>query len=369
MSKSVLIAATAVVALVLWMLSGQIGSQDNPEITTTRTEPARETTAMKVQTRRQSSQQITREIIIQGQLEPLKVVHMRSETAGTVKSLGSSKGQFVAAGDIIGELSIDNRNAALAVAKANEIQARNEYNAASKLQKQGLQSQTALETIAAKLESARAQVQAAELEVQQTILRSPVDALVDDIAVEVGDYLERGGNIATLVDNSQLLVTGQIPQQNISDIRQGAKATAKLITGETLEGEVRYISSMADSLTRSFRIEIILPTPPERAVTGVSAEINVPVETLQAHLISPAILALDDDGTLGIKAVNDSSEVVFHAIEVVKTVSDGAWVTGIPDNTNIITLGHGFVNPGEQVVAVPEPAEELPASSTTDQDS
>ncbi len=356
MNKSVMIAAVAVVALVLWMLSGQLGSKGNPDGTTVQSDTKNTSTAMKVQTRRQSAELITREIIIQGQVEPVKIVHMRAETGGVIKSVNASKGQWVTRGDIIGEISIDNRNAAVAVAKANEVQAANEYNAARKLQKQGLQSKTALESIAAKLEAARAQVNAAELEVNQTILRAPIDALIDDIYIEAGDFIDRGGNIATLVDNSQLLVTGQVPQQNVSDLQTGARAIAKLITGQTIEGEVQYISSMADTETRSFRVEVIIAAPPEGSVTGVSAEISLPVETLQAHLISPAILALDENGTLGIKAVNDSDEVVFHAIEVVKTQSDGAWVTGIPDDVNIITLGQGFVNPGEKVQAIPEPA-------------
>lgn len=354
MNRSVLIALVAVVALVLWMLSGQLGTTETQTDSTT-TEPAREETVMKVQTRFQDAEKITREIIIQGQVEPLKVIHMRSEASGTVRSIAASKGQRINSGEVIAELSVDNRNANLAVAKANQVQAANEYQAAQKLQKQGLQSQTALETMAAKLASARAQVQAAELALNQTILRAPATALVDDIAVEVGDFIDRGGNIATLVDNSQLLITGNVPQQNITDVKTGTTATAKLITGDTMEGTVRYLSSMADTATRSFRVEVIVSEPPKDTMTGISAEIRIPVETLTAHLISPAILALDAQGTLGIKAVNDDSEVIFHAIEVIKTQSDGAWVTGIPDNTNIITLGQGFVSPGEKVQAVPEP--------------
>lgn len=357
MNKSVLIAVVAIVALVLWMLSGQLASKEEPASQSQST-TERAATAMKVQTRRQKPEQITREVIIQGQVEPVKIIHMRSETSGTVRTINATKGQLINSGDIIAEMAIDNRSATLAVAKANEVQASNEYRATLKLQKQGLQSKTSLEAIAAKRESARAQVQAAELEINQTILRAPITALIDDIAIEEGDFIDRGGDIATLVDNSKLLITGQVPQQNITDIKTGTTAIAKLITGESMPGEVRYISSMADSATRSFRVEIIVESPPAGAMTGVSAEIRIPVETLQAHLISPAILALDDNGTLGIKAVNNDDEVTFHAIKVVKTQSDGAWVTGIPDDANLITLGQGFVNTGEKVQAVPEPVDD-----------
>jgi multidrug efflux system membrane fusion protein len=360
MNKSVLIAGVAVAALVLWMLSGQFGSQDSAGTATAAPPEAsgkRAKTAMKVQTRRQSAEAITREIVVQGQVEPLKVMHLRSEAGGTIEQLPVSKGQRIASGEVIAVLSAGNREANLAVARANLQQAENEYAAARKLQRQGLQSATALDTAAAQLEAAKAQVVAAELDISDTTLKAPFDALIDDVTVEVGDFIDRGGAIATLVDNSQLLITGNVPQKNILDVTVDANASATLITGETLNGTVRYISSMADAATRSFKIEVIIDQPPARAMSGVSAVINIPVERLKAHFISPAILALDSDGTLGIKAVSEDNKVMFHPVEVVKTESDGAWVTGIPDEVNLITLGQGFVSAGESVQPVPEPAE------------
>lgn len=358
MNKSVLIASGAVAALVLWMLSGQLGSRDgasNENATETITAEERSKTAMKVQTRRQSAKEITREIVVQGQVEPLKVMHLRSETGGTVAVLPVQKGQRIAKGEVIAQLSADNREANLAVALANQQQAENEFAAARKLQRQGLQSATALDAAAARLESANAQVKAAQLEIDDATLTAPFSARIDDIAVEEGDFVDRGGVVATLVDNSQLLITGNVPQKNIVDVRTGAAANASLITGESMQGKVRYVSLMADEATRSFKIEVIVEQPPARAMTGVSAEISIPVETLTAHFISPAILALDSDGALGVKAVDQNNTVIFHAVEVVKTESDGAWVTGIPDDVNLITLGQGFVNPGEIVQPLAEP--------------
>ncbi len=358
MNKSILLALAAIILLILWMLSGQIGDRQSTDSTATPTTEKRETTAMKVQTRRQSAQTITREVVVQGQAEPLVVMKLRAETDGRVEELMINKGQRVKRGDVIARLSIDNRAAELAVANANRVQATNEYEAARKLQKQGLQSKFNLESAAARLESTRAQVQAAELEISNTSLIAPMDALVDDIDIEIGDFVDRGAQVATLVDDSQLLITGNVPQQNIADIDTGITSTVKLITGETLQGDIRYVSSMADSISRSFRIEVLITEPPAKPLTGVSAEIRIPVETLQAHLVSPAILALDESGALGVKAVDENNEVTFHSITVVKTESNGAWVTGIPDDVNIITLGQGFVNAGEKVQTVEEPDEQ-----------
>ncbi len=356
MGKSLLIALVAVVALVMWMLSGQLGSKTTSDSeqasATSSTDEGTAAPKMKVQTRTLQAQSIDREIVIQGQLEPAKVISVRSETAGTVASIGFSKGQRVTRGQTIATLTEGNRLADLAVAKANLAQVESEFLAADKLARQGLQSQLSLEALGAQREAAQAQVQAAELELDNITIRAPMDALLEDIDIEPGDYIDLGAGIATLVDDSSLLVTGNVSQQNIADVKTGQPANAKLVTGETLQGTVSYISSMADATTRSFEVEVLLTETPASVLTGISAEIIIPVETLMAHRVSPAILALDEDGTLGVKTLDEENKVEFVEIEVVRTESNGAWVTGLPAEATVITLGQGFVNPGEEVEPV-----------------
>jgi len=359
MNRSILLAILVAVAVVGWMLSGQFGTgnasapggDNTPDRLAENTE-SKPLAAMKVQTRRQSAEQITREVIVQGQVEPVRVLHMRAETAGSVREKRASKGQQIRPGQTIVQLEIDTREANLTVAKANEVQALNEFEAARKLQQKGLQSKVTLESAAARLEAARAQVKAAELEIGNATIVAPFAGRLNDMPVEVGDFIDRGGLVATLVDQSSLLITGNIPQQSVSRVSTGQRAVANLITGEQLEGNVSFVASMADSATRSFRVEVKVEDPPASIRTGISAEISIPTETLMAHLISPAILALGDSGELGVKAVDGDNQVVFHPVEVAKTESRGAWVTGIPDNADIITLGQGFVRAGETVEAI-----------------
>jgi len=358
MGRSALIAAVAVVVLVLWMLSGQLGSSDTDDqsdASGTQNNTNKTVSRMKVQTRVLNAESMNREIVMQGQLEPINVLSVRSETSGNIKTIALQKGQRVGRGQTLASLTIDNRTADLAVAQANLVQANNEYQAASKLSKQGLQSKFSLETASAKREAARAQLQAAQLEIGNTDITAPIDALIEDVLVKEGDFVERGAHIATLIDNSQLLVTGRVPQQYIADIENGQKAVAKLVTGQTLSGRVNYVSSMADDTTRSFQVEILIDSPPARTLTGISAQISIPVETLMAHRVSPALLALDDEGTLGIKSIDENNTVVFHEIEVVRTESNGAWVRGLPDTVTLITMGQGFVNPGEEVEPIAAP--------------
>jgi multidrug efflux system membrane fusion protein len=69
-------------------------------------------------------------------------------------------------------------------------------------------------------------------------------------------------------------------------------------------------------------------------------------------LISPSVLALADDGTIGVKVVDDDDVVRFLPITIVADRPDGIWVAGIPDKARLITVGQDFVVDGETVKPV-----------------
>jgi membrane fusion protein, multidrug efflux system len=75
-----------------------------------------------------------------------------------------------------------------------------------------------------------------------------------------------------------------------------------------------------------------------------------------AHRIPASLLALNDAGLLGVKAVDQDEEVVFYPADVVRAQADAVWLAGLPEQVRVITVGQGFVRAGDQVRAVPEGA-------------
>jgi multidrug efflux system membrane fusion protein len=73
-------------------------------------------------------------------------------------------------------------------------------------------------------------------------------------------------------------------------------------------------------------------------------------------------MALDEQGNLGVKTVVDQ-HVKFVPIDIVKSDSQGVWLSGMGQQADIITLGHGFVRDGDKVEVVR--ADESSTSSTS----
>ncbi len=118
-----------------------------------------------------------------------------------------------------------------------------------------------------------------------------------------------------------------------------------------MQGKVRFVADRADAQTRTFRVEVELPNADNTLRDGVSADIHIPVKKLQAVHISPGILVLDDNGTVGVRIVQEG-KVYFRPVQIVSDGPDGMWIAGLPDRVNVITVGQEFVTDGETVKTV-----------------
>jgi multidrug efflux system membrane fusion protein len=339
-----LAAGAVIIALSLWMASG-LFFKDSP------TESIEEADAslMRVEVQALGVESMDREISLQGQLEPAQHLFLRAKTSGSLTRFLVEKGERITLGQPLLSLDVGGRKNILTEVQARVKMARSEHEAAKSLRKQRLQSQLQLEQAEASLESALARLAAVELDISNTTITAPFSGVVNDLPIDIGSLIERGDIVAELLDDRSFHVSAYASQQSLSKLKVGQSVTVELITGENLNGKLTYISSIADSQTRSFKVEARVWNTSGSIAAGVSASMYIPVEQVDATFISPSALSLGDSGELGVKAVDAEDKVKFLPIKLVSTSLDGAWVSGIPGNTRIITMGQGFVNVGEVV--------------------
>ena len=107
---------------------------------------------------------------------------------------------------------------------------------------------------------------------------------------------------------------------------------------------------MADTKSSTFRVEAEFDNPDFKIISGISAKLMVPLYSVDAIYVSPSALAMDEDGNLGVKSV-ENGVVVFKAINLVDSDDKGVWLSGFDKAVDIITVGQGFVKAGAQVDA------------------
>ncbi|MGB0908080.1 MAG: efflux RND transporter periplasmic adaptor subunit [Maricaulaceae bacterium] len=287
-----------------------------------------------------------------GRTEANREVAVKAETMGLVKSTPAQEGAAVKRGDILCRQDIDARQARVDQARAAFASAEFDLNSTKTLVEKGYRSAVQLAKLQAQLDGARASVKQAEIELDNVNMRAPFAGVFEMRMAEVGDYLAPGQACGMLIELDPMVVAADLSETQIANIKIGQDAAVELATGETLTGRVRMIESRANPSTRTFRTEITLPNPDLTLKGGVTATVQLGAGAVKAHLIPSHILAISEDGQVGVRYLDYDDTVRFAQTKTIDEQASGVWVTGLPDQTRLIVQGQDFVSVGVKVDAV-----------------
>jgi len=341
-----IIAVVISLILILWMASGVMKAQEVP---TSKKQKKVLIPTVKVATKYAES--INDTVELYGRTEPDRITTLKAEITGKVEEVLAKRGSVVTKGQIIARLEINDLSSQLKRSQALLAQRKIEYKGTKKLNDDGYQGEVQLSVAAANLEAVKADIIRLEINIENTIIRAPFDGILNTRYVEQGDYVQSGDNIAMIADLNPLIVKAYVTENQIEKLKVGQKAEINLLNKTQVAGDVRYIASVADEATNTFKIEIAIDNTKRKLLAGLSSEVNIVLSKVPAIKISPALLALDELGNIGVKTVSNGI-VSFTAINIVKSESDGIWLSGLGEQADIIVLGQGFVRAGDQVESV-----------------
>jgi membrane fusion protein, multidrug efflux system len=350
MKTSHYLAIALAIGAIVWVASGQFGGESAPESTQTEPSPTAEQAApAQVRVAPSTSQPYTVKLVVTGRTAASRELALRVETSGRIEEIAANEGDQLEEGALIVRLSDDDRNERLSRAQSLLEQRRIEAEASAELAESGWRAQTSDAGARAELQNARAELAAIQLDMARTEIAAPFAGALESIDVEIGDVVDVNTQIGTLYDLDPILVIAAVSEREVGYLTLGEAGSAKLITGATVDGTLRFIGKIAEPETRTFRIELEVPNPDLSLPAGLTADIEIPLATVPAHFVSPSVLSLADDGTLGIKIVDDDNIVRFMPVTVVADADDGIWIAGLPASITVITVGHDYVAAGQTV--------------------
>jgi len=291
-----------------------------------------------------------------------QTVQVRARTSGIVEETPFAEGARVKKGDVLCRIGMDVRTARLQAARATVASARRDYEAGIRLLRSGHMPQSRLKQLKALYDKALAQLRQYEQDIEWTKVRAPIGGILARQLAKKGDLLSLGKPCAEIVKLDPLKVIADVSEREVGGIETGNRASAELVTGETLPGTITYIAPDADPATRTFRLEMTAANPGGKARAGVTASLVIPLPARPAALVPLAAIGLDDNGVLGIHHVGKDNRVIHAPVKVLEETRQGAWVSGLPDGARVIVSGRYYVLPGQKVTPVPrKPGKENPS--------
>lgn len=360
MKKPTIIAIIISIAAVLWVGSGYIfpGETSGNGATTAAktnddTAAAPEKNRMKVRVIKSKAQDYTSTVTANGLSEASRTVTIRAEAEGQIVEVIADEGADIATGTDIVKIDVRERKERVRETEELVKQREIEYAAARKLQKQGYTSDVQLAQTQSALEAARANLTRAQIDLEKTTITAPFDGVLGKRQVEVGDYVQVGDPIIEEVDLDPLNVTVFVNEKEVVQLQKGNEAILRFAGGVERHGVISFIAPAADVQSRTFRVDVSFDNAGEnRLPAGLTTQVTIAVKSKQAHKISPAILTLDDAGTVGVKTVGDDDVVSFKPVTIIADKANVMWVTGLNDRETIVTVGQDFIAPGQTVEPV-----------------
>ena len=205
------------------------------------------------------------------------------------------------------------------------------------------------DNLRAAIAGAEAAVASAERELSKLRINAPFAGLLETDAAEIGALLQPGGACATVIQLDFIKLVGFVPEIDVAKIEVGARAGARLASGETITGTVSFIARSADPMTRTFRVEVEAPNTDLAIRDGQTVEIMVAADGRPAHLLPQSALTLDDDGRIGVRLLAEGNVVAFAPVDILRDTIDGVWLSGLEETAEVITVGQEYVVDGVTV--------------------
>jgi membrane fusion protein, multidrug efflux system len=205
----------------------------------------------------------------------------------------------------------------------------------------------------AQYKAAEAALATAEAERDRGIITAPWEGVITEIS-EVGTsaFAFAGKEIAQIVGLDPMLAVVEVSERKVASVKVGDTAEVKLVSGQTRQGRIRYVSQSAAPATRTYRVEVELPNADGVIPDGITAEVSIPLSPMPATRVPRSALVVSSTGDIGVRTVDAESKVGFVMATVVEDDQRSMWLTGVPDGARVIVQGQDFVREGNLVEPV-----------------
>jgi multidrug efflux system membrane fusion protein len=294
-----------------------------------------------------------RTIRLSGITEADKRAALAARADGVINGLTLAKGGKVTAGEVVMTLEAAEAEAQAKIAEITLAQRDSDLERALRLFAGGNVPEIEVTNSRSAREQAVAELARAQAAVDRQRLTAPFDGIVDTLDVELGEWVQTGAPVATILSLDPIVVMAEVSELDLGSVKVGAKARVRLVTGVELEGTVRLVAREASAQTRTFPVEIALPNPDLSLSAGMTAEVFLSAAPVRAVEVPRSVVTLSETGQLGLRVVGADNIAAFAPVTIVDDKPEGLVVTGVPEDMRIITAGQDLVRNGDTVEVVP----------------
>ncbi len=286
-----------------------------------------------------------------------------SKTSGIVLALLTEEGQHVRKGQVLARLDNDLQRLQVAQADAAVRKLESNYQRSQKMVVARLVSTEANDQIRYDLESARAALNIAELELSYSTITAPISGVVAQRMVKQGNLVQLNAPLFRIVDDSRLEAVLNVPERELATMKAGLPVSLQVdaISGKQFTGRIDRISPVVDAGSGTFRV-VCAFAGDDGLKPGMFGRIGIVYDSRADALTIPRVALLEDEGEPAVYAVR-AGKAVRVALKLGYIDGELAEVrTGLKEGDEVVTAGKVAIRDGAKVeVIAGQPVADKPA--------
>jgi membrane fusion protein (multidrug efflux system) len=313
-----------------------------------------------------------------GTLVASQGVELSSEVAGIVKAIHFKSGHEVTKGDLLLELNNQTELATLGSAKATFASDNSQYQRLLKLKDQSFVTKNDLDTQAALVDIARAQVSVAEVALAKKNITAPFSGKLGIRLVDIGEYISPGSPLVTLQSVDRLLLDFTLPESNFKDLAVGQLISFKVRSypGTKFSAVIKAWSPVLDESTRNVTVQAEVENRKRQLAPGMFAEMQVtsaqkiavitlPETAIFYNIYGEAVYVLEQQPESTAEAPD--YRLAARQVRVAyRNNGEVGIISGIKAGDLAVTSGQLKLYPSLRVAIVDDPAEFTSANATAE---
>jgi membrane fusion protein (multidrug efflux system) len=295
-----------------------------------------------------------------GTLEAENEVDLVARTSAPIVDLRIEEGDPVKAGQILARLDDVEHRAELEIARVALNEAELAYERANRLKEEDLISPENYDQTLSTYETARARLDAAQIQLDYTVIKAPFGGLIIARYVKLAEQVGPNTRLFRISDFDPLLCPVQLPERDLSQLHleQSAYLTVEPYPDARFDASVLRISPVIDAATGTIKVTLEVRS---RNILrpGMFARIYIETATRPEALVIPkSALSLESIGDTifvadGTVASRREVELGFREGDFVEVVS------GVAEDESVVVVGQDGLSDGTPIqVLKPGPAAE-----------
>lgn len=184
-----------------------------------------------------------------------------------------------------------------------------------------------------------------------TNLTAGADGVISQVTAEEGQVVAAGQTVMTLVQTGELEIEINVPENRVQGIQTGMPAMVSFwALSTTADGVIREISPMADSASRTYKVRVSVPQPPEGMQLGMTASVTLADAGAPAPgAVLPLSAIYQTGDTPQVWVVTDDDTVELKSVEVEDFGDNTVLVHGLQPTDLVVTAGVHKLREGQAV--------------------